>query len=110
MRKATTAIALATLRPDWASTSDINGVHEWLHDEAVLSYGYSVLAQYSEIKEQRGDFSALLDTYQTVDKTSMRRKQRSELFQSGSESSHCISEKDQSYTDVLRITETHCKY
>ena len=110
MGKGITAIALATPLPDWASTSDINSVHEWLHDEAVLSYGHSVPAQYSEIMEQRGDFSALLDTYQTVDETSMRRKQRSELFQSRPESPHCISEKDQSYIDVLRITETHCKY
>jgi hypothetical protein len=53
MRKATTAIALATLLPDWASTSDINSVHKWLHDEAVLSYEHSVPAQYPEIKEQR---------------------------------------------------------
>ena len=110
MRKAITAIALATLLPDWASTSDINSVHKWLHDEAVLSYGYFVPAQYSEIKEQRGDFSALLDTYQTVDETSMRRKQRSELCQSRPESPHCISGENQSYTDVLRITETYCKY
>jgi len=39
MRKATTAIALATLIPDWVSTSDINSVYKWLRDDAVLPYG-----------------------------------------------------------------------
>ena len=39
MRKATTAIALATLIPDWASTADINGVYKWLDDDAVLPMG-----------------------------------------------------------------------
>ena len=39
MRKATTAIALATLIPDWVSTSDISSVYKWLRDDAVLPYG-----------------------------------------------------------------------
>jgi hypothetical protein len=53
MRKATTAIALATLLPDWASTSDINSIYKWLDDDAVLPYGDSAPAEYTEIERQR---------------------------------------------------------
>ncbi len=53
MRKATTAMALATPLPVWASTSDINSVHKWLDDEAVPPCGDSVPPEYAEIEEQR---------------------------------------------------------
>lgn len=49
MRKATTATALAPLLPDWASTSDINSVYKWLDDDAVLPYGESAPAEYTDI-------------------------------------------------------------
>ncbi len=52
MRMATTAIALATQLPVWASTSEINSVCKRLDDEAVLHYGDSVSAEYVEIEEQ----------------------------------------------------------
>ena len=49
MRKATTAIALAALIPDWASTSDINSVYKWLDDDAILPYGDSAPAECTDI-------------------------------------------------------------
>jgi len=45
--KATTAIALATLLPGWASTSEISGVFKRLDDEAVLPYGDTAPAEYA---------------------------------------------------------------
>ena len=36
----TTVIALATLLPDRASTSDIDSVYEWLDNDAGLPYGH----------------------------------------------------------------------
>jgi hypothetical protein len=50
MRKATTAIALATRLPDRASISDISplstlhSVHKWLDDDAAPPYGDSAPA------------------------------------------------------------------
>jgi hypothetical protein len=41
MRKATTAIALATLLADRASTTDIDRGNAWLDDDAVRPYGDS---------------------------------------------------------------------
>ena len=53
MRKATTAIALTILLPDWASTSDINNVYKWLDDDVVFPYGDSAPAEYTKIERQR---------------------------------------------------------
>ena len=92
MRKAATAIALATLLPDWVSTSDINSVYKWLDDDAVLPYGDSAPAEYTEIERQRRDCAALLATYQTVDENIMHRDQRTDLSQSRPELPHCMSE------------------
>ncbi len=55
MRKATTAIALATRLPDRASISDISppstlhSVHKWLDDDAVPPYGDSAPAGQTDI-------------------------------------------------------------
>jgi len=76
MRQATTEIALATLLPDWASTSDINSVCKWLDDDAVLSHGDSAPARYTEIERQRREFSDLLAGYRTVDEYILHRDQR----------------------------------
>ncbi len=91
MRKATTATALATPLFDWASTSDINNVYKWLDDDAVLPYGDSAPAQYTEIEKQRRYFSALLATYRTIDENTIHRDQRIDRSQSRPESPHCIS-------------------
>jgi hypothetical protein len=109
MGKGITAIALATPLPDWASISGIYSVQKWLHDEAVPSYGYSVPAQYPEIKKLVR-FLSFVGHVSDCRRNEHAPEQRSELLQSRPESPHCISEKDQSYTDVLRITETHGKY
>jgi hypothetical protein len=93
MRKATTATALATPLFDWASTSDINSVYKWLGDDAVLAYGNSAPAEYTEIEKQRRDRSASSVTYQTVDENIMRRDQRIELIESRPESPRCMCEK-----------------
>ena len=53
MAQATTAIALATLLPVRASVSEAESAHEWLADKAVLHYGDSVPAEYSDTEEQR---------------------------------------------------------
>ncbi len=90
MRKATTAIALASLLPDWASTSDIISVYKWLDDDPVLPYGDSAPAEYTEIERQRRECSALLATYQTVDENIMHRDQHIDFSQSRPELSHCI--------------------
>ena len=92
MRKATAATALATPLFDWASTSDINSVYKWLGDDAVLPYGNSAPAEYTEIEKQRRDRSASLVTYQAVDENIMHRDQRIELIESRPESPRCISE------------------
>ena len=55
MRKATAAIALATLLPDWASNSDMNIVHKWLDAAAVLPCGEFAAAEYTELERQRRD-------------------------------------------------------
>ena len=92
MRIGTRVIALATLLPDWATTSDINSVSKWLDDDAVLPYGVSALAEQTEIERQRRDCSALLAMYQTVDENIMHRDQRIDHSQSRLESPHCISD------------------
>ena len=93
MRQTTTAIALATLIPDWASTSDINSVYQWLGDDVVLPNRGFAPAEYTEIEKQRRDFSALLATYQSVDENIMHRAQRIELIESRPESPRCMCEK-----------------